>query len=90
MNWIVIALLVPALLALVTCLYLPAFLRLLGIHRHYTIPDFDMKGRRALMICTNHNRLDPLKRDTGAFGWEFTVPYYAFINAGMEFDMASP
>ena len=71
-------------------IYLPAFLRLLGIHRHYTIPDFDMKGRRALMICTNHDRMDPKKKPTGAFGSEFTVPYYAFINAGMEVDMASP
>lgn len=90
MNWIVINLLVVALLALLTYLYLPAFLRLLGIHRHYTVPDFDMKGRRTLMICTNHDRLDPLKRDTGAFGSEFTVPYYVFVNAGMEVDMASP
>jgi hypothetical protein len=90
MNWIVITLLVLALLAILTYLYLPAFLRLLGIHRHYTVPKFDMKGRRALMICTNHDRLDPLKRATGAFGSEFTVPYYVFVNAGMEVDMASP
>ena len=62
----------------------------MGLHRHDTIPHFDMKGRRALMVCTNHNRLDPMKRATGAFGSEFTVPYYAFINAGMDVDMASP
>lgn len=41
-------------------------------------------------LCTNHDRLDPLKKDTGAFGSEFTVPYYVFVNAGMEVDMASP
>ena len=90
MNLVMITIIVLAVLALLIYLYLPAFLRLLGIHRHYTIPDFDMKGKRALMICTNHNRLDPLKRDTGAFGSEFTVPYYAFVNAGMDVDMASP
>jgi len=90
MIWIVITLLVLAGLAILTYLYLPALLRLLGLHRHYTIPDFDLKGRRALVVCTNHNRLDPLKRDTGAFGSEFTVPYFAFINAGMDVDMASP
>lgn len=77
-------------LGLVIYFTLPKFLALLGLHRHYTIPDFDLKGRRALVVCTNHTRLDPLKRDTGAFGSEFTVPYYAFINANMDVDMASP
>jgi putative intracellular protease/amidase len=62
----------------------------MGLHRHYTIPHFDLKGRRALVVCTNHDRLDPLKRDTGAFGSEFTVPYYAFLDAGLAVDMASP
>jgi len=81
---------VLAVLAILTYVYLPAFLRLLGIHRHYTIPDFDMRGRRALVVCTNHDRMDPTKRRTGAFGSEFTVPYYAFVNAGMDVDMASP
>ncbi len=70
--------------------YLRPILAAMGLHRHYTIPDFDLRGRRALVVCTNHTRLDPLDRDTGAFGSEFTVPYYAFINAGLEVDMASP
>ncbi|WP_052025317.1 type 1 glutamine amidotransferase domain-containing protein [Asticcacaulis sp. AC402] len=69
---------------------LPRLLQALGLHRHYDIPPFDLKGSRALIICTNHNRLDPTNRPTGAFGSEFTVPYYAFINAGMDVDMASP
>ncbi len=90
MIWLVAIPLVLALLAILTYLLFPAVLRLLGIHRHYTIPDFDLKGRRALVICTNHDRLDPTGKPTGAFGSEFTVPYYAFVNAGMEVDMASP
>ncbi|MEL7546171.1 MAG: type 1 glutamine amidotransferase domain-containing protein [Pseudomonadota bacterium] len=90
MEWIAYVAVSLAVLAIFTYLGLPAFLRFLGIHRHYTIPEFDLRGRRALVICTNHNRLDPLDRDTGAFGSEFTVPYYAFIEAGMEVDMASP
>ncbi|MEO1642148.1 MAG: type 1 glutamine amidotransferase domain-containing protein, partial [Pseudomonadota bacterium] len=90
MNLIIITLVVLAVLAILTYFFLPGFLRLLGIHRHYTIPDFDLKGRRALVICTNHSRLDPKDRDTGAFGSEFTVPYYAFVNAGLDVDMASP
>jgi putative intracellular protease/amidase len=74
----------------IAIVFLRPILAAMGLHRHYTIPDFDLKGRRALVVCTNHNRLDPKKRPTGAFGSEFTVPYYAFINAGMEVDMASP
>jgi putative intracellular protease/amidase len=74
----------------ITAIYLRPILAAMGLHRHYAIPHFDLKGRRALVVCTNHNRLDPLKKDTGAFGSEFTVPYYAFLNAGLEVDMASP
>lgn len=76
-------------LALATYFFLPGTLQALGLHRHYTIPHFDLAGRRALIICTSHATLDPTGRKTGAFGSEFTVPYYAFINAGMEVDMAS-
>jgi len=70
--------------------FLRQILALFGLHRHYSIPEFNLKGKRALVICTNHNRLDPKNKDTGAFGSEFTVPYYAFINAGLEVDIASP
>jgi putative intracellular protease/amidase len=90
MHWILYVLIGIVVLIAIIAYYLRSILALMGLHRHYTIPKFDMKGRRALVVCTNHNRLDPLKRDTGAFGSEFTVPYYAFINAGMDVDMASP
>jgi putative intracellular protease/amidase len=90
MHWSIYLLIAFALLLAVIVYNLRLILAAMGLHRHYTIPDFDLRGRRALMVCTNHNRLDPKNRDTGAFGSEFTVPYYAFINAGMEVDMASP
>lgn len=90
MAWIAYTLVGLIILAIAVYFLLPLILRVMGLHRHYTIPEFDMTGRRALVICTNHNRLDPKNRDTGAFGSEFTVPYYAFVNAGMEVDMASP
>jgi putative intracellular protease/amidase len=89
MTWLIVALVVLAVLGLATYALLPALLRAMGLHRHYTIPAFDLKGRRALIVCTSHDRLDPKNRDTGAFGSEFTVPYYAFIDAGLEVDMAS-
>lgn len=89
MTWLIVTLIGVAALLALALFNLPAILRALGLHRHYTIPDFDLGGKRAVVICTNHSILDPTGRPTGAFGSEFTVPYYAFVNAGMAVDMAS-
>jgi len=49
---------------------------------------FDLTGNRALCIATNHGVLD-LGVPTGLYGSELTVPYYAFLDAGMTVDVAS-
>ncbi len=49
----------------------------------------DMCGMRALCIATNHGVLD-VGVATGVFGSELTVPYYVFLDAGMQVDVASP
>lgn len=49
----------------------------------------DLGGRRALIVATNHGVLNNGK-PTGVFASELTVPYYAFLGAGMEVDVASP
>ncbi|HUW02232.1 MAG TPA: sulfatase-like hydrolase/transferase [Acidimicrobiales bacterium] len=65
-------------------------LRRLGLH-----PDDeqtfegDVDGRRALVIATNHGILD-IGKPTGVFASEMTAPYYVFLDAGMEVDVASP
>jgi len=46
-------------------------------------------GAKALCIATNHGVLD-LGVPTGVFGSELTVPYYYFLDAGMQTDVASP
>ena len=51
--------------------------------------DVDLSGRRALVVATNTAVLEPGK-PTGVFASEMTVPYYAFLDAGMEVDVASP
>ncbi len=89
MDWIIYTLVGLSILAIAIYFLLPSILQAMGLHRHYTIPDFDLKGRRALVVCTSHDKMDPTDRKTGAFGSEFTVPYYAFINAGLDVDMAS-
>lgn len=49
----------------------------------------DMRGTRALCVATNHGVLD-IGVATGVFGSELTVPYYVFLDAGMQVDVASP
>ena len=51
--------------------------------------EFDLPGRRALVVATNAGQLD-VGKPTGVFASEMTVPYYAFLDAGMEVDLASP
>ena len=65
-------------------------LRLLGLHPDD--PDaapVNMKGTRALCVATNHAVLD-IGVATGVFASELTVPYYAFLDNGMQVDVASP
>lgn len=66
-----------------------AALRALGVHPHdREARRFDLAGARALTIATNHGVLD-LGVPTGLYGSELTVPYYAFLDAGLEVDVAS-
>ena len=63
-----------------------------GMHPDDDVTGVDLSGvagRRALVVATNHGTLKPGKA-TGVFGSELTVPYYAFLDAGMEVDVASP
>ena len=52
-------------------------------------PDFSLLGRRAVIVCTNHAVLD-IGKATGVFASEMTAPYYVFLDAGMDVDIASP
>jgi putative intracellular protease/amidase len=79
-----------AVLALVTWLGLPAALRLTGLHPRYEIPPFDLAGKRALIVATNQSTLGESGKKTGVFASELTVPYYAFLDAAMQVDIASP
>jgi putative intracellular protease/amidase len=66
-----------------------AALRAVGLHPHDpACRRFDLAGRRALCIATNHGVLD-VGVPTGLYGSELTAPYYAFLDAGIEVDVAS-
>jgi putative intracellular protease/amidase len=61
-----------------------------GIHpRDKDAVALEMSGTRALCIATNHAVLD-IGVATGVFASELTVPYYCFLDAGMQVDLASP
>jgi putative intracellular protease/amidase len=65
-------------------------LQQVGVHpRDREAIALDMAGTRALCIATNHGVLD-IGVATGVFGSELTVPYYVFLDAGMQVDVASP
>ncbi len=90
MKIIGILLVVIALLVLLS----PKILNWMGLH-----PDFEgsqqynLKGKRALVVCTSHGVLnkpgETTGKPTGVFGSEMTVPYYEFLDANMEVDVAS-
>ncbi|MCM2268825.1 MAG: type 1 glutamine amidotransferase domain-containing protein [Thermoanaerobaculia bacterium] len=66
-----------------------AAMRGLGVHpRDPEARRFDLHGARALTIATNHGVLD-VGVPTGLYGSELTAPYYVFLDAGMEVDVAS-
>ena len=61
-----------------------------GVHpKDRDAVSLDMRGTRALCIATNHGVLD-IGVATGVFGSELTVPYYVFLDNGMQVDVASP
>jgi putative intracellular protease/amidase len=61
-----------------------------GVHpRDREAITLDKTGTRALCIATNQGVLD-IGVPTGVFASELTVPYYVFLDAGMDVDVASP
>jgi len=89
MSWLKIILIAIPVLAVSVYFGLPRALNLLGLHPHYEIPEFDLAGKRALIITTSQDTLGDTGKATGVFPSEMTVPYYAFLDAGMEVDIAS-
>ena len=77
------------LLLVIGRLGLPHLLTGLGLHLHYDVPEMDLSGKRALVVTTSHDTLGDTGKSTGVFASEMTAPYYAFLDSGMEVDVAS-
>ncbi len=76
-------------LGVVTYVGLPKLLNRLGLHPHYQGRQYNHLGKRALVITTSHDTLGETGKPTGVYASEMTVPYYEFLDANMEVDVAS-
>ncbi len=82
------------LLGVVTlALALPTIIHSLGLHPTYEGETYELPGMRALVITTSHGVLNaPGENEgapTGVAASELTHPYYGFLDAGMQVDVAS-
>ena len=78
---------------IILALSLPILLKSLGLHPDYDSKTFELNGRKALIITSSHNVLnlpgEVRGKPTGVASSEITVPYYEFMNSGMDVDLAS-
>ena len=84
--WVISALAVFVVLVFVM---LPSILTWMGLHPHYEGRKFDLAGKKALIITTSHGVLGKTGKATGVAASEMTVPYYQFLEAKMQVDVAS-
>jgi len=80
--------------AVLIAILLPKILKAMGLHPDYDAGQtYNLQGKKALVVTTSHGVLSkPGKttgKPTGAFGSEMTVPYYEFLDANMQVDVAS-
>ena len=78
---------------LVVAIALPSILKSFGFHPDYDGEEFDLNGKKALIVTTSHGVLNkPGETEgnaTGVFGSEMTIPYYEFLDANMQVEVAS-
>jgi len=81
-------------LTVVLAVTLPSILRSRGFHPDYEEGvKYDLTGKKALLVSTSHGVLnkpgETTGQATGVFASEITIPYYEFLDANMEVDIAS-
>lgn len=75
--------------ALATWFGMPPLFRALGFHPEYAGAAHQLPEGKALIVTTSHDRLGEEGKKTGVFGSELTAPYYAFLDGGMNVEVAS-
>lgn len=90
---IIIPLAVALVVIAITVILSPSILKSFGFHPDFEGQQFDLKGKKALIVTTSHGVLNkPGETDgpaTGVFASEMTIPYYEFFDANMDVDLAS-
>jgi putative intracellular protease/amidase len=81
------------LFGLTLALALPTIVHSLGMHPTYEGETYELPGKRALIVTTSHGVLNKPGETggppTGVMPSEFTHPYYGFLDAAMQVDLAS-
>ena len=71
----------------------PTLLKSFGLHPDYDGKQYDLDGKKALIVTTSHGVLnkpgETTGDPTGVFASEMTIPYYEFMDANMQVDVAS-
>lgn len=78
---------------IIVALSLPKLLNLVGLHPKYDGEMYDLNGKKALIIATNHGVLNKPEetsgKATGVFLSELSVPYYDFIKSYIDVEIGS-
>ena len=78
---------------IIVALSLPKLLNLVGLHPKYDGEMYDLNGKKALIIATNHGILnkpgETSGKATGVFLSELSVPYYDFIKSSIDVEIGS-
>ena len=73
--------------------FFPTITKSMGLHPDYDGPSYTVEGGKALIVTTSHgvlSRPDETEgKATGVVSSEMTHPYYVFLEAGMDVDVAS-
>lgn len=81
------------LLVVIFAISLPSIVKTLGFHPDYEGKQNDLKGKKALIVTTSHGTLNKSGETEGdftaVFASEMTIPYYEFLDANMQVDVAS-
>lgn len=68
---------------------LPQILKSFGYYPDYDKVSYNFKNKKVLIITTSHEVLGETGKATGVYPSEMTIPYYEFLDAGLEVDIAS-
>jgi putative intracellular protease/amidase len=93
MNIVLKILLIIISFVIAIALALPSILNFAGLHPKFDGETFNLQGKKALIIATNHgvlNKPDEVGgKPTGLFLSELSIPYYDFNKSNIKVDIAS-